>query len=484
VGYEGDTGSAASSTTLLNHPGGIALDAVGNIYFADTLNCVVRKITISTGIITTIAGAPATADTATTAGTSYCGYVTGEDGGLATSAALNSPTGIAVDSAGNIFVNDESNQRTRVFVQLKSTPTITWATPAAINYGTALSTTQLNASFSVPGTCVYSPAVGTVLTPGTQTLSVTCTPTDTANINTVTATVSLTVSAITQSTSGNIGVGTTSPIATLQVGNGSTTTPQALYIDSNLNGNTVSAPSPGVWIEWNGISGAGDPAAGMTDFINNEGSGSGGWQFINTNASGTPINPPAMVIQGTSGNVGIGTTAPGAKLEVSGSVKLTTGSGGSITFQDGSTQSTAYTGVTCGGDYAESVDVSGDRKTFTPGDVLVIDPSAPGKFLKSNEAYSTLVTGIYSTKPGTVGRRLTTPKSPDEVPMALVGIVPVKVSAENGPIKPGDLLVASSTTGYAMKGTDRGRMLGAVIGKALGALDSGKGVIEAVVTLQ
>ena len=130
------------------------------------------------------------------------------------------------------------------------------------------------------------------------------------------------------------------------------------------------------------------------------------------------------------------------------------------------------------------MDVTGDRKHYEPGDVLVIDPNDPGKFLKSAEPYSSSVTGIYSTKPGTVGRRQATPPSPDEVPMAMMGIVPTKVSAENGSIHPGDLLVTSSTAGYAMKGTDRNRMLGAVIGKALGNLDSGTGVIEVVVTLQ
>lgn len=184
------------------------------------------------------------------------------------------------------------------------------------------------------------------------------------------------------------------------------------------------------------------------------------------------------------GNAGIGTTSPGAKLEVSGSVKLTAGSGGSIVFQDGTTQSTAYTGVICGGDYAESVDVAGDRTKYAPGDVLVIDPDISGQFLKSAEPYSTSVTGIYSTKPGTVGRRQASPKSDAEVPMAMVGIVPTKVSTENGPIRRGDLLVTSSTVGYAMKGTDRSKMFGAVIGKALDNLDSGKGLIEVVVTLQ
>jgi hypothetical protein len=68
--------------------------------------------------------------------------------------------------------------------------------------------------------------------------------------------------------------------------------------------------------------------------------------------------------------------------------------------------------------------------------------------------------------------------------MAVVGIVPAKVSTENGPINVGDLLVTSSTPGYAMKGTDRSRMLGAVVGKAMAKLDTGTGVIEVLVTLQ
>jgi hypothetical protein len=83
-----------------------------------------------------------------------------------------------------------------------------------------------------------------------------------------------------------------------------------------------------------------------------------------------------------------------------------------------------------------------------------------------------------------VGRRQTTAKNPDEVPMAVVGIVPAKVSAENGAIHPGDLLVSSSKVGYGMKGTDRSRLVGAVIGKAMGSLENGTGVIEVLVTLQ
>jgi hypothetical protein len=75
----------------------------------------------------------------------------------------------------------------------KAMPTITWAAPAGISYGTALMAVQLDASSIVPGTFVYSPAAGTVLTAGSQTLSVTFTPTDTTNFSTASATVTLTV---------------------------------------------------------------------------------------------------------------------------------------------------------------------------------------------------------------------------------------------------------------------------------------------------
>ncbi len=77
----------------------------------------------------------------------------------------------------------------------KSTPTITWANPANIVYGTALSSTQLDATASVPGTFTYTPAAGTVLKAGNgQTLSVIFTPTDTTDYSTVTDTATINVS--------------------------------------------------------------------------------------------------------------------------------------------------------------------------------------------------------------------------------------------------------------------------------------------------
>src|SRR5271157_4079112 len=101
----------------------------------------------------------------------------------------------------------------------QGTPAITWANPAAITYGTALSGTQLDAKaanivgINVPGTFTYSPAAGTVLTAGSHTLSVTFTPTDTIDYATVTASATITVNqatpVITWATPAAITYGTT-----------------------------------------------------------------------------------------------------------------------------------------------------------------------------------------------------------------------------------------------------------------------------------
>jgi hypothetical protein len=148
-------------------------------------------------------------------------------------------------------------------------------------------------------------------------------------------------------------------------------------------------------------------------------------------------------------------------------------------FFDGGTQ-------TGGADFAESVSITGRKNNYEPGDVLVIDTNSDRQFTVTQTPYSTLVAGIYSTKPGVTATPHTSedPRLAAEIPVAIVGIVPCKVTNENGPIARGDLLVTSSTPGYAMRGSDRTLLPGAVVGKALQPFSGSKGKIEVLVTLR
>ena len=94
--------------------------------------------------------------------------------------------------------------------------------------------------------------------------------------------------------------------------------------------------------------------------------------------------------------------------------------------------------------------------------------------------------GVFATKPGVLltERDATNDDLKDLVPMGVVGVIPTKVCNENGSIKRGDLLVTSSRDGHAMKGTDKGRMLGAIIGKALENFDGRTGVIKVLVNVK
>lgn len=139
-----------------------------------------------------------------------------------------------------------------------------------------------------------------------------------------------------------------------------------------------------------------------------------------------------------------------------------------------------------GADFAESIAVKGSAQDYEAGDVLVIDPIAVRTVKLSEVGYSTLVAGVYATRPGFVGRKTGNKgwNPLDNVPMAIVGVVPCKVSNENGRIERGDLLVTASTPGYAMKAIDSARLTGAVLGKALEPLDQESGVIEVLLALQ
>ncbi len=196
-----------------------------------------------------------------------------------------------------------------------------------------------------------------------------------------------------------------------------------------------------------------------------------------TNSGCTPVSGgnAGLFQAGTGGTVLLGQVVNSSAVATNVFRVDATGKG----FFDNGTQ-------TGGADFAESVEVEGAVAAYAPGDLMTVDPARDRQFKQVSQPYSTLVAGIYATKPGILAtpHTMDDPRLASEIPLAMVGIVPCKVTAENGPIHRGDLLVSSSTPGHAMKGTDRNRMLGAVVGKALGSLDQGTGVIEVLVTLQ
>jgi hypothetical protein len=114
------------------------------------------------------------------------------------SSAAGTVLGVGAQTLGVTFTPTNTTDYTTATSSVtltvnQATPTITWATPTAISYGTALSVTQLDASSTVAGTFVYSPAAGTVLGVGAQTFGVTFTPTNTTDYTTATSSVTLTV---------------------------------------------------------------------------------------------------------------------------------------------------------------------------------------------------------------------------------------------------------------------------------------------------
>jgi hypothetical protein len=210
------------------------------------------------------------------------------------------------------------------------------------------------------------------------------------------------------------------------------------------------------------------------------------------NALDTANTRPAVDIEHRGKGVGLQVDATGANIATFRRRRVT-GQGSSSTstvvrfdstgkgFFDGGTQNG-------GADLAEAFDVEGDRATYLPGDVLVISTERGRQVTRSSEPYSTLVAGVYATKPGVLlteeanGADLET-----KVPMGVIGVIPTKVSHENGAIHIGDLLVTSSIPGHAMKGDPAiaKEHPGCIIGKALDNFDgNGTGMIRVLVNVR
>jgi hypothetical protein len=326
--------------------------------------------------------------------------------------------------------------------------------------------------------------------------------------------------------------GNTASVGTLNTATGY----QALLEDTNGSGNSAYGANAmaltdgggyntaiGVGsLAWSG--GNGNSALGASSGIGSTTGTYNTFLGFNTSASVDPLNNSgaigafasvgvnnAIILGGTASNavtVGIGTSKPYSDYALDVDTTNSNGiiNGGVVVNASGgnlylgmtngthkfrvSTSGVAYADggfVASGADFAESVAVRGQSSEYEPGDVLEIDANADRHLALSHHAYATLVAGIYSTKPGVLAtsHNIDDPSAKStEVPLAVIGIVPCKVTDENGAIARGDLLVTSSRPGYAMKGTDRSRFVGAVVGKALQPLAAGTGMIEVLITLQ
>jgi transglutaminase-like putative cysteine protease len=128
-------------------------------------------------------------------------------------------------------------------------------------------------------------------------------------------------------------------------------------------------------------------------------------------------------------------------------------------------------------DVAEWVPVS---EVVAAGALLQLDPVHPGSYRLSQGSCSDLVAGVVSSEPGVVLGG--TESSAGKALLAITGIVPVKVTNEGGPIWPGDLLVSSSTPGYAMRWEGPDPSPCALVGKALEPMMDERGVILVLLT--
>jgi len=159
-----------------------------------------------------------------------------------------------------------------------------------------------------------------------------------------------------------------------------------------------------------------------------------------------------------------------------GQITLTDNNGNTTLTLEGSTGDIKLSGADC----AEMFDVAHDSE-IEAGTVLVMDEE--GLVHPCDRVYDRRVTGVVSGagahRPGIILNS----HSSASVPVALLGRVFCKVDATYQPIEVGDMLTTSSLMGHAMKASDAHRAVGAVLGKAMGSLISGQGLIPTLVTL-
>jgi hypothetical protein len=143
--------------------------------------------------------------------------------------------------------------------------------------------------------------------------------------------------------------------------------------------------------------------------------------------------------------------------------------------------------ITGGSDLSEQFDIKAMHAELKAGMIVSIDPDQPGQLVTSTRAYDKTVAGIVSGAGGVktgmlMGQRGTA--ADGKHPVALTGRVYCWVDADQGAIRPGDLITTSDLPGYGMKVQDHQKAQGATIGKAMTKLENGRGLVLVLVSLQ
>ncbi|MDH3252999.1 MAG: hypothetical protein OEM41_09425 [Ignavibacteria bacterium] len=295
-----------------------------------------------------------------------------------------------------------------------------------------------------------------------------------------------------------------------------------LYVSGSSTGNVgIGTTNPTHKLHVNGIINATDIYKNGSPLSTSQWTTSGSNVYYNSGNVGLGVTTPTARFQVADGSGTPTSTSASANVEnfttlgealwlrnsassnTSPVVKMHQHPGSTASFVDG----IAWDGVTsatrkfhitsagtyvAGSDFAEAFEAAGGRELYEPGDVVVISGSGSPSVEKCTRPYDERVAGIYSTRPGVLGadKNGETRLDENDIPVAITGIVPTKVTDENGSIQPGDLLTTSSIPGHAMKASPaivNGTAIypaGTILGKALQPLQGNKGIVKVLVLMR